>query len=76
MVSSYARERGYGYLARKNWPITLVSAVVLSFGSFSVFALALGFPEVAGIVAAYSIIVVLVVVLFVILPVYALDMLD
>jgi hypothetical protein len=76
MVSSYAREQGYRYIARRKWPFTLLAVVTVSFGAFSLFALAIGFPEVAGIVAAYMVIMLLVVILFVILPVYALDFVE
>ena len=40
------------------------------------FSLAIGFPSIAGILAAYMIIMLLIVVGFVILPVYALGLLD
>jgi hypothetical protein len=68
--SSYAAQQGFGYTVEKRWPISLLVGTAVFVLAFAVFALLIGFPEVAGIVAAFT------VVLFVILPMYALSLLD
>lgn len=70
MSSSYAAQQGFGYTVEKRWPISLLVGTAVFVLAFAVFALLIGFPEVAGIVAAFT------VVLFVILPMYALSLLD
>lgn len=76
MASSYAAEQGFGYTVRKNWHIATLVGLVIFFAAFALFALAIGFPAVAGIIAAYTVVILVIVVLFVIVPVYALDLLE
>ena len=76
MVGRYAREQGYGYMAKKNWPITLLALIVVSFVAMAMFALVIGFQEIAGILVAFMIVMLVVTILFVTVPVYMLDLLD
>jgi len=76
MATSYSDSLGLRYRAKKNWPVTLLVGTIALFLGAAVFSLAIGFPSIAGILAAYMIIMLLIVVGFVILPVYALGLLD
>ena len=76
MSSSYAAQQGFGYTVKKNWPISLLVGTTVFMMAFALFALLIGFPAIAGIVAAYTVVMLAVIVLFVILPVYALSLLD
>lgn len=76
MASSYTDDLDFRHKAKRNWPVTILVLTIALFGGAAVIASAIGFPSIAGILSAYLIAIVVLLTLFAILPVYALDLLD
>lgn len=76
MAGSYTDELSFRRKATRNWPVMLLVLTTVLFGGAAVVADAIGFPSIAGILAAYLGAILLLLVGFAILPVYALDMLN
>ena len=76
MAGSYSDELGFRRKAIQNWPVTLIVLTTVLFGGSAVIVDAVGFPSVAGILTAYLVAILFLLVLFAILPVYALELLN
>jgi len=76
MADSYTDQLSFGRKMKRNWPVALFGITAILFGGSGLVAAALGFPSVAGILVAYLLVLVLLLIFFAILPVYLLDLLD
>lgn len=76
MAGSYTDELGFRRRATRNWPVTLIVLTTALFGGSAVVADVIGYPSIAGILVAYLVAILLLLVLFAIIPVYALEMLN
>jgi len=76
MAGSYTDDLGFRYKAKRNWPLTIlaITATVLQGGAG--IALGIGYPAIAGILTAYTVILFVIIIAFVIVPVYALDLFE
>ena len=76
MPGSYSDELSFRRKATRNWAITLLVLTTALFGGSAVAADVIGFPSIAGILVAYLVAILLLLVFFAVIPVYALDLLN
>ncbi|WP_415380144.1 hypothetical protein [Halosimplex sp. TS25] len=76
MADSYTDGLTFRRKATRNWPITIIAFTTVLFSGSAVLADVLGYPSIAGIISAYLIAILLLLVFFAIIPVYALELLD
>jgi len=76
MPGNYSDELSFRRKATRNWAITLLVLTTALFGGAAVVADAISFPSIAGILVAYLVAILLLLVFFAILPVYALEALN
>lgn len=76
MAGSYTDELSFRRKATRNWPVTVLVLTTVLFGGSAVAADVVGFPSIAGILVAYLVAILLLLVFFAVIPVYALDLLN